>query len=102
MNIEACTNRKYNVPSSNAFQTTYAGGGTINTFTMDGRDNSTQFDLWSIGDCFVTKISSEKKNIEWSTYLGGSAADTAYDIALDNETNVFIMSYCSLSQSPHL
>jgi hypothetical protein len=42
-----------------------------------------------IEDSFITKLSANGTSLEWSTYLGGSAEDISWDIALDNETNVY-------------
>ena len=39
-------------------------------------------------NAFVSKLTSDGKNLMWSTYIGGSGADTAYGIALNGQVPV--------------
>lgn len=41
-------------------------------------------------DVFVSKLSSDGRRLEWSTYLGGSGDDRGIGIALDSARNVYI------------
>ncbi len=54
-----------------AFQTNFAGGSQA-------------------GDAFVAKFDSQGSNLIYLTYLGGSADDAAYSIALDGNGNAYI------------
>lgn len=59
--------------------------------------NAYQATLNGIQDAFLTKISSQGTNISYSTYFGGSAADTGYGLAVDSAGNAYISGY-TLSQ----
>ncbi len=41
-------------------------------------------------DAFITKINAQGSALAYSTYIGGSAVDVAYDIALDGNRNAYI------------
>jgi hypothetical protein len=56
-------------PIKNAFQDTFAGGAY---------------------DIFVTKLNSTGNGLVFSTFIGGSAGETAYGIAIDTSRNVYI------------
>lgn len=51
-------------------------------------------------DVFVTKLSSDGKNILFSTYLGGSEDDFSYAIALDKDANIYLSGYTSSQDFP--
>jgi hypothetical protein len=53
------------------FQTNYQGGSQV-------------------GDAFVAKFDNQGSNLIYLTYLGGSADDAAYSIAVDGSGNVYI------------
>lgn len=42
------------------------------------------------GDAFVTKLNAQGSAIIYSTYLGGSAVDVAYGIAVDGNLNAYV------------
>lgn len=42
------------------------------------------------GDAFVAKINLSANAIAWATYLGGSEADTASGVAVDEDGNVYV------------
>ncbi|MBI1335814.1 MAG: hypothetical protein GC164_02500 [Phycisphaera sp.] len=48
------------------------------------------------GDAFAAKLNSSG-SLMWSTYLGGSEADGAYDLALDSSNNVYVVGYTDSS-----
>ncbi|HDL17503.1 MAG TPA: T9SS type A sorting domain-containing protein [Bacteroidetes bacterium] len=58
-----------NFYTTNAIQPTYGGGDS---------------------DGFVAKLSADGSEVLFSTFLGGSAADYAYDIAVDANGNAFV------------
>ncbi|MHA2096925.1 MAG: SBBP repeat-containing protein, partial [Candidatus Hodarchaeales archaeon] len=70
-------------------QSTLAGGHTLNIWTRYGTSRPGEFEQWRVGDSFVVKLNTESDSLEWSTYLGGFEGDVGWDIALDNESNVF-------------
>ena len=51
-------------------------------------------------DAFVSKISSDGKTIEWSTYVGGSGSDSGNDLALDASFNVYVVGGTTSSDFP--
>ncbi len=66
--IASCTMSTDFPVTAGAYKTTFAGGG------QDG--------------C-VFKLNSDLSVLTWSTYLGGSADDACYGLALDNNNNVY-------------
>jgi len=62
--------------SSGALQTTYGGA-----------DSNTQ---GVMGDVFVSKLDPTGKTLLYSTYVGGSADDNAYGIAVDSAGNAYV------------
>ncbi|HET9409689.1 MAG TPA: Ig-like domain repeat protein [Candidatus Sulfotelmatobacter sp.] len=65
--------------TTGAFQTTHKGSG--------GACPSSQN---SFEDTFVTKFNSAGTHLVYSTYIGGSASDRGYDIAVDSSGNAYI------------
>lgn len=51
-------------------------------------------------DAFVTKLASDGKSVTWTTYLGGTAGDTAYGIAVDSSGKVYVTGYTSSTDFP--
>ncbi len=62
-----------NFPVANAIQATFGGG------TPGGE-----------GDAFVTKVNAAGDAFVYSTYLGGSADDVAFDVAVDSAGNAHV------------
>ncbi|HYP09709.1 MAG TPA: SBBP repeat-containing protein [Bryobacteraceae bacterium] len=62
--------------TSNAFQRAYGGGGSN--------------PLFQSGDAFVAKLNPTGTAILYASYLGGSADDVAYGIAVDRDGNAYI------------
>ena len=62
-----------------AFQTTYAGGDT---------------------DTFVTKLDATGSGLVYSTYLGGSAGDASFDIAVDGASSTYVTGYTLSTNFP--
>ncbi|MHA1928134.1 MAG: DUF7948 domain-containing protein [Candidatus Thorarchaeota archaeon] len=60
-NMYVCGKSSYNFPLANAFDSVMAGGG----------------------ESFTLKLSSDGSTLIFSTYMGGSAGDAAYDIVID-------------------
>jgi len=74
-----------NFPTKSAFQDDHTGG-TIND-----------------SDAFITKIDTNQKDVSclvYSTYLGGSDNDLAYDIFIDNNDNVYVEGDTSSTDFP--
>ncbi len=66
---------------NSAGQTYIAGGTTSPTFPTLG---PIQAQHGGAGDAFVTKLNAAGTALVYSTYLGGSGPDAAFDIALDS------------------
>ena len=73
--------------TSGAFQTAYAGPANANC--PDSIDTSL-LDQPSCGDVFVTKLNPAGSALVFSTLLGGSQSDIAFNIALDSAKNVWV------------
>jgi hypothetical protein len=67
-----------NFPVANAIQATYGGGG----------------------DGFVFKLSASGSTLLYSTYLGGSALDNGFGIALDTSGNAYVAGYTDSTNFP--
>jgi RHS repeat-associated protein len=67
-----------NFPTVHAYQTSYGGSG----------------------DAFVTVFKADGSGLLGSTYLGGSALDDAYGIALDNSNHIYVDGLTSSSAYP--
>ncbi len=68
-------------PTMNPYQSSNAGGSTY-------------------GDAFVTEISADGQTLVYSTYLGGSADDMAYSIAVDASGNAYVTGWTDSSNFP--
>jgi len=66
-------------PTTGGFDTTFGGGGN--------------------DDAFVTKVSGSGALL-WSSFLGGSGADSGYGIAADSSGNVFVTGYTASTYFP--
>lgn len=74
----------------NAFGQTYVAGETSSaSFPTTGSSLSPSYN-GGTSDCFVSLLSSSGGILLVSTYLGGSGADIAYDLALDASDFVYI------------
>ncbi|MFN8391384.1 MAG: SBBP repeat-containing protein [Bdellovibrionota bacterium] len=54
------------------------------------------------GDGFVTKLKADGTGIVYSTFLGGSRTDVAYDVALDSDGAVYVVGYSDSADFPHV
>ncbi|HKR00217.1 MAG TPA: SBBP repeat-containing protein [Pyrinomonadaceae bacterium] len=54
----------------------------------------------ALGDAFVTKLNAAGTSLVYSTYLGGSDVDYAYDIAVDADGNAYVMGSTVSSDFP--
>ncbi len=98
-----------NFTGENLLYSTYLGGSRAetgqaialdknNNIYLTGYTNSPDFPIFSplqaaLGggvDTFVTELKADGTPPEFSTYLGGSADDRAYGIALDGSQNIYI------------
>ncbi|MCT7956665.1 SBBP repeat-containing protein [Laspinema palackyanum] len=77
--------RSADFPTVNAFQTKFRSFNPRSTFSSP--------------DAFVSKLTADGSQVEYSTYLGGSGDDTGRKIALDNQGNVYVI---GTSSSPDL
>jgi hypothetical protein len=78
-----------NFPTANPFQASY-GGGTCGTGSQAHACN----------DAFVTKLNSTGSALVYSTYLGGSADDQGFGIAVDSADNAYVAGGTSSTDFP--
>jgi hypothetical protein len=69
-----------------------AGCAYVTGFTAGGFPlTSGAYDTtYSGGEAFVTKLSADGSDVEFSTYLGGTAGEWGYAICLDEDDNVYV------------
>jgi hypothetical protein len=76
----------------------YVTGGTESTNYP--RVNPLDSSLGGVVDAFVSKISADGQKLLYSTYLGGSAFDFAFDIAVTPDGNASITGYTDSGDFP--
>jgi len=99
---------KINSSGSSLIYSTYVGGvgydelqaiavGNDGCVYMTGLTRSTDYPLehpyqsyGGASDAFVTKLNANGDSLVYSTYLGGTAEDKAWDIAIDSEGNGYV------------
>lgn len=54
----------------------------------------------ALGDAFVAKLNAAGSALVYSTYLGGTAKDGAYGIAVDSECNAYVTGYTYSTDFP--
>ena len=83
----------------------YIAGHTMSTDYPTCNAYQPSSGYWSgrpYGDCFVSKLSSSGSSLRYSTYLGGSYYDAAFDIIVDGEKRACITGYTESSDFPTL
>ena len=71
----------FSFSTTNAYQTNYHGGSVL-------------------GDAFVAKLDNAGTNLIYLTYLGGSADDMAYGLAVDAAGNAYVAGYTDSTNFP--
>lgn len=71
-------------PAGNAY---FAGSTASNDFNVV---NAIQFNNFGQQDAFLAKVNVNGSALLYSTYLGGSALDAAYDVAVDTNGNAYL------------
>ena len=79
----------------------YVGGSTSSN-DFPATQNALQDVLGGSSDAFVTVLNSTGSSLEYSTYLGGSAADDAYGLALDAAGNIYVAGSTASGNFPTL
>jgi len=64
-----------------------SGEASMDFPTPNGFDTT----LGGWNDAFVTKVDASGSGLLWSSYLGGSGGDTAFDVAVDGSGNVYVV-----------
>ena len=88
--------------STGAYQTTYKGAPAGTTECFNTFDSSI-LNQPTCGDVFLAKIDPSKTGaaqLVFSTYLGGSANDFAYNLALDSRNDVWLIGDTNSSDFP--
>ncbi|MFI5219077.1 MAG: SBBP repeat-containing protein [Bacteroidia bacterium] len=65
-------------------------GGTTNSLDFDITPGAFQTTYEGNGDAFITKVNSTGDSLIYSSYLGGSLGEIAYDVNVDNMFNVYL------------
>lgn len=81
-----------------SFQTTYAGPAT--TF-CDAEIDGSDLDQPSCGDIFVAKLNPSGSALVYSTYIGGSGADIAFNAALDSSNDFWLLADTASPDFPY-
>ena len=77
----------------------YITGKTLSsTFPTTPGANNTNYN--NLNDVFITKVDSKGSKLVYSTFIGGSNNEEAWDIVCDNEGNAFITGYTYSSDFP--
>ncbi|HPG38882.1 MAG TPA: SBBP repeat-containing protein [bacterium] len=83
--ITGCT-KSTNFPvTADAYDKSFNGAGT---------------EQWAWGDPFLLVMNAEGSNIEYCTYIGGSADEEAYGIAMDQQGGVYLCGVTSSANFP--
>lgn len=72
--------------TSGAYQTTFKGGTSSSYYLQ--------------GDAFLTKIKSDGSGLVFSTFIGGTGGDVAYDVILSSKEEVYVVGYTASSNFP--
>jgi len=110
---------KLNPAGSALVYSTYLGGGSVDYATgiaVDFVGNAyiagytASYDFLSLRavqagnagpyDAFLTKLNAAGTGLVWSTYLGGSASDAAYAVAVDSLSNAYVAGLTQSSAFP--
>jgi len=111
---------KFNTAGSALLYSTYLGGTTydaVNGIAVDaarnayvvGYTDSSNFPTavplqasrnGAGNDAFVSKLNAAGSALAYSTYLGGSGGDVAYDVAVDGGGNAFLSGWTTSSNFP--
>jgi len=83
--LTGCTKSTDFPVTADAYDKTFNGAGT---------------DQWAWGDPFLLVMNAEGSNIEYCTYIGGSADEEAYGIALDKQGSVYLCGVTSSANFP--
>ncbi|WP_431786077.1 SBBP repeat-containing protein [Paenibacillus lactis] len=83
----------------------FAGNAYITgtTFSSDYPTTPGAFQTTAVftsSNAFVTKISPDGGSLVYSTYLGGSAEDTGFGIAIDTSDNAYVTGHTMSSDFP--
>jgi hypothetical protein len=84
--------------TAGSFQTSYAGPATP---FCDATIDTSDFSQPTCGDIFISKLNPAGSALVFSTYLGGSAPDIAFNLGLDSSKNVWIMADTASSDFPY-
>ncbi len=110
---------KLNPAGSALAYSTYLGGGSVDCATgiaVDFTGNAyitgytASYDFLNLRgmqsgnagpyDAFLTKLNAAGTGLMWSTYLGGSASDAAYAVAVDSLSNAYVAGLTQSSDFP--
>lgn len=72
--------------TTGAYQTNFKGG------------NSTSYYLQ--GDAFLTKLKADGSGLVFSTFIGGTGGDVAYDVILSSKEEVYVVGYTASGNFP--
>ncbi|MDC1161897.1 SBBP repeat-containing protein [Tenacibaculum sp.] len=74
--------------------------GVTNSSSYPTTGGAFQPDFGGVRDAFVTRINLQKRNVVYSTYLGGENNDDPRNLAVDEKGNIFIVGYTGSKNFP--
>lgn len=72
--------------TSGAYQTSFKGGTSTSYYLQ--------------GDAFLTKLKSDGSGLIFSTFMGGTNGDVAYDVLLSSKEEIYVVGYTASSNFP--
>jgi hypothetical protein len=72
--------------TAGAYQTTFKGGASTSWYLQ--------------GDAFLTKIKADGSGLVFSTFIGGTGGDVAYDVILSSKEEVYVVGYTASGNFP--
>jgi gliding motility-associated-like protein len=72
--------------TSGAYQTSFKGGTSASWYLQ--------------GDAFLTKIKADGSGLVFSTFIGGTSGDVAYDVILSSKEEVYVVGYTASGNFP--
>jgi hypothetical protein len=87
--------------TTGAYQTAYKGPAPDQANCPSTLDSSLIDGFVTCGDAFLAKLSPDASSLAFATFLGGSASDFAYNLAIDSAKNVWLFGNTNSMDFPY-